>query len=1044
MIYIEGWVEKKADYKFPAIWKKRYAMLSLSGGCSRFQYFKDESKTNLKGSIDLVRASKIRLDEQLKSNKKYQIIVHVNTEYTFKIALESEDSLNIWVDAFHRILLDTFNRLIGDEERSAEDIKLQSSQKDQENIEMLEELMVSTSLYRRGTLVEFEYQDRIICLDPADITVYNLALTEISPLRAARNGCPRSYDKPVLSMRLTSSLHIPLQVLHKGDEHIVDIRSVEATLRVVFRNSSTANAWLEHLLTLRCSAVEINKCYLSAGLSRLEAMIPTASTEQDEAPDEVFYKVLDDEIHLGTDKQPINPEAEISNVFLPTSCLSAPTMYIAILVVGTRGDVQPFVHLGVELHRRGHVVRIATHEEYRDFVVAEGLLFFPLGGDPRKLSSYMVKTKGRLIPDLTNVDERKELPEKMAMVRDITFSCWPACTAHDPEDPSATPFLADAIISNPIAYGHIHCAEALSVPLHIMFPQPWYPTKEFPHPLSTVRPTLKWSIANRLTYKAFDEFMWAGLKSVVNEFRRQVLKLSPIRTGEGGDSLLTSKDVPISHMWSRSFVPSCLDWPSHVNVVGDFTRVDSLEYGRTELSPYLPHPLLQEFFDKLGDLKPVYIGFGSMVIDDAQALLSVIKTAAMAVGVPLILQNGWTKYAEDYTMISDEIMVIGALPHDWLFARVAAVVHHGGAGTTSAGLRAGNPTFICPFFGDQHFWAEMVHRAGAGPKGCPIAHLTVHNLKEALLMLTSTEVASTVSLLSKKMNSEEGVKDGINSFINHLPLADMVCEISLFMGKSDLAKVYCRECGLKMSITADVLIHRDQSGREGHHRIPYRTMNWKVRPTDILEGFSQGFGCAFYELAGGILGLVNRPIEELRCNDSKIVGLSKGLAKGLAGLVARPIKAGGILTSKIVESINAKNGKSNVLTVQENVKERHSYIKDFFYEKLSLPDMRDAVYDQSVKIFQLETAYYQAINYRDFWSLMDEDNNRSVSVETLKCFIPLEEAEAVIAAAGSKLDSSITFAELACCLVNHRLRPKEDLHSNDSIQLCDITLDTVA
>jgi hypothetical protein len=106
--------------------------------------------------------------------------------------------------------------------------------------------------------------------------------------------------------------------------------------------------------------------------------------------------------------------------------------------------------------------------------------------------------------------------------------------------------------------------------------------------------------------------------------------------------------------------------------------------------------------------------------------------------------------------------------------------------------------------------------------------------------------------------------------------------------------------------------------------------------------------------------------------------------------------------------------------------------------------MRDAVYDQNVKIFQLETAYYQAINYRDFWSLMDEDNNRSVSIETLKCFIPLEEAEAVIAAAGSKLDSSITFAELACCLVNHRLHPKEDLHSHDSIQLCDITLDTAA
>eukprot|EP01034_Spumella_vulgaris_P030699 gene30699-37953_t len=383
-------------------------------------------------------------------------------------------------------------------------------------------------------------------------------------------------------------------------------------------------------------------------------------------------------------------------------------MNIVILVVGTRGDVQPFVYLGQALKKYGHRVRLATHAEYREDVTTKGgLEYYPLAGDPRKLSEFMVKTGGRLMPDLRSEDERKDIPEKMQMLKEITFSCFPACTAPDPEDKEERPFLADAIISNPVSYGHIHCAEALCIPLHIMFPQPWSPTKCFPHPLSNMGFDSQWSNQNYYSYLLVDEFMWLGLGSIINNFRKQVLHIPPIRVGESGAHLLNDNHVPISHMWSPTFVPKCKDWKPYVDVVGEYRSMNGAP------STFVPPKQLVDFLS--AGSKPIYIGFGSMVIEDSSKLVEMIKAASDAVGCRVLLQSGWTKYADDFAMLTDRVMVIGAMPHDWLLYQVCGVVHHGGAGTTSAGLRAGNPTFICPFFGDQHFWAEMVHRAGCGP-----------------------------------------------------------------------------------------------------------------------------------------------------------------------------------------------------------------------------------------------------------------------------------------------------------------------------------------
>lgn len=155
---------------------------------------------------------------------------------------------------------------------------------------------------------------------------------------------------------------------------------------------------------------------------------------------------------------------------------------IVIQVVGSRGDVQPFLALGAALQSAGHRVRIATHGTFKSFVLASGLEFFSIGGDPAELMAFMVKNPG-LIPGMESL-MAGDVQKKRLMVRTILDGCWRSCI--DPDESSGAPFVADAIIANPPSFAHVHCAQALSIPLHIMFTMPWTSTTHFSHPLANV------------------------------------------------------------------------------------------------------------------------------------------------------------------------------------------------------------------------------------------------------------------------------------------------------------------------------------------------------------------------------------------------------------------------------------------------------------------------------------------------------------------------------------------------------------------------------
>ncbi|KAH8653737.1 sterol glucosyltransferase [Xylariales sp. PMI_506] len=444
----------------------------------------------------------------------------------------------------------------------------------------------------------------------------------------------------------------------------------------------------------------------------------------------------------------------------------ATLLNIVIQVVGSRGDVQPFIALGTQLQRHGHRVRLATHDVFRDFVhESSALEFFPIGGDPADLMAYMVKNPG-LIPNMKSL-RAGDIQRKRKMVATMLDGCWRSCIEPDPE--TGLRFVADAIIANPPSFAHIHCAEALAIPVHLMFTMPWSPTRAYPHPLADIKiksAGVSDEAANYLSHVIVEWMTWQGLGDVINKWR-ETIDLEPVPFSEG-PSLVATQKIPFTYCWSPALVPKAFDWPAHIDVCGFFFR---------DVPTFTPNESLQEF---LADgPPPVYFGFGSIVIDDPSKLTSVILDAVKKTGVRALISRGWSKLGlvDGQEINNKDIMLLDDCPHEWLFQHVAAVVHHGGAGTTACGLRFGIPTTIVPFFGDQPFWGKMVAAAGAGPD--PIQHraLNSENLTEAVRFCLRPEALAAAKEIAEKMQRESGVRRAVQSFHAQLPMTRLRCDL---------------------------------------------------------------------------------------------------------------------------------------------------------------------------------------------------------------------------------------------------------------------------
>jgi len=281
---------------------------------------------------------------------------------------------------------------------------------------------------------------------------------------------------------------------------------------------------------------------------------------------------------------------------------------------------------------------------------------------------------------------------------------------------------------------------------------------------------------------------------------------------DGAASFLTDYEVPFTYLFPASVIPKPADWGPHINLANFifFDQADS----------YTPPGDLLDFL-AAGE-RPIYVGFGSNIVQDPGAATRTIFAALDNAGARGIVSRGWGKLGSEATPV--HVHLIDDCPHDWLFPRCRAVCHHGGAGTTAAGLRAGLPTVVVPFFGDQFFWGQVVCDAGAGPTPIPIDTLSVDRLAEAFAACARPEMRTRAEELGAKIRSEDGVELVFESLRRHLPLPAMQCARDV----EHLATLYCEPCRRRLCQACFDEHHR------GHAAHPYRYVDWSVREPEHL------------------------------------------------------------------------------------------------------------------------------------------------------------------------------------------------------------------
>ena len=413
-------------------------------------------------------------------------------------------------------------------------------------------------------------------------------------------------------------------------------------------------------------------------------------------------------------------------------------MKITVNTFGTRGDIQPYIALSLGLQQAGHSGRILTHQIFEDFVREHGLDIYPLQLDPRQV--LVNQALSELGNSTVRINRWMEENFKPAL-RDIFLS-----TLNANQD-------ADLILNSGLSFAGWHVAEKLNIPAIATYLWPITPSRHYPVASGRIPPEwlpFRGSI-NYLSTKLSNQLFFNLLLTSVNQCRKDILSLHPLTRKDYWPLDSPDSSVPLIYGYSQAVLPKPPDWVGSQHISG-YWFLDTA-------NDYQPERTLLDFL--ADDLPPVYIGFGSMVDHKREEVTQVVIHALKETNQRGILLGGWSALGSGD--LPNFVLRVDATPHDWLFPKMAAVVHHGGAGTTAAGLRSGVPSVIVPSFGDQFFWGWRVHELGVGPKPIPRNKLTVGGLANAIEQaIHNADIKTKASIIGQQIRSEKGVETAVS------------------------------------------------------------------------------------------------------------------------------------------------------------------------------------------------------------------------------------------------------------------------------------------
>jgi UDP:flavonoid glycosyltransferase YjiC (YdhE family) len=412
-------------------------------------------------------------------------------------------------------------------------------------------------------------------------------------------------------------------------------------------------------------------------------------------------------------------------------------MRVMLFGFGSRGDVQPFVALGMGLKAAGYEVAVAAGTNFKALVEGAGLQYEPIRVDVER---FMQEDIGKEWLGNSSQNPRAELANMRRMTEAIAEDVA--------DDLLACCQRADVLMSGVLTVEALHTIARVQNKIHIAgLLSPFTPTADGAAGLQAPLPRRR-SFINRWFGYMIEAMLFTALRKP-SDIIRQRLSLPPATRG---DFIRAWNRTPTLLGVSPTIMPPPRDWPAHIYTTG---------FWFLPPQPYVPPPALQAFLEV--GAPPVYIGFGSMSNRDPEGTMHVILSALEQSGQRGIVHSGWAGlHTAD---LPPTVYLLDSAPHEWLFPKMAGVVHHGGAGTTAAALRAGVPSSAVAHIGDQWFWGRRLFETGVGAAPMRRYQFDVPRLTETLKTLANdVDLRKRAAQMGERIRAEDGVDNAVSAF----------------------------------------------------------------------------------------------------------------------------------------------------------------------------------------------------------------------------------------------------------------------------------------